>query len=101
MRKSPQPSRREFLKTTGAAGAALAIPYVITSAALGNDANFSATVTNSLAGKLAKASNLADLSDVAAARTNLGLGTMATQNAASVAITGGSIDGVSLDGGTF
>ena len=30
-------SRREFLKTAGAAGAALAIPYVITSSALGDD----------------------------------------------------------------
>lgn len=30
-----------------------------------------------------------------------GLGTMSTQNAASVAITGGTIDGVVLDGGTF
>lgn len=29
------------------------------------------------------------------------LGTMAAQNAASVAITGGTIDGVTLDGGTF
>jgi hypothetical protein len=38
---------------------------------------------------------------VAAARSNLGLGTMATQNAASVAITGGTIDGTIIDGGTF
>ena len=70
-------------------------------AALGNDANFSATVTNSLAGKLVKASNLSDLTDTAAARGNLGLGTIAAQNAGAVAITGGSVDGIILDGGTF
>lgn len=33
--------------------------------------------------------------------TGLGLGTIATQDANNVAITGGSIDGVTLDGGTF
>lgn len=33
--------------------------------------------------------------------TGLGLGTMSTQNANAVAITGGTIDGVTLDGGTF
>jgi hypothetical protein len=33
--------------------------------------------------------------------TGLGLGTMATQAASAVAITGGTIDGVVLDGGTF
>jgi hypothetical protein len=33
--------------------------------------------------------------------TGLGLGTIATQDANAVAITGGTIDGVTLDGGTF
>lgn len=35
------------------------------------------------------------------ARTALELGTIATQNANNVSITGGTIDGVTLDGGTF
>jgi hypothetical protein len=70
-------------------------------AALGDDPNFATTVTNALAGKLTVASNLADLTNATAARGNLGLGSIATQSAASVAISGGSIDGVALDGGTF
>ena len=37
----------------------------------------------------------------ATARTSLGLGSMATQAANSVAITGGTISGIELDGGTF
>ena len=37
----------------------------------------------------------------ATARTSLGLGSMATQAANNVAITGGSIDGIELDGGSF
>jgi len=42
-----------------------------------------------------------DDADAAAGRTTLGLGTMATQSASSVAITGGTIAGVTIDGGTF
>lgn len=69
--------------------------------ALGNDASFSTTITTSIGTKLTKSSNLSDLTSASSARTNLGLGTMAVQNASSVAITGGTIDGVTIDGGTF
>lgn len=44
---------------------------------------------------------LAGSADAAGARSSLGLGTMAVQNADSVAITGGTIDGVTLDGGSY
>ena len=69
--------------------------------ALGNDGSFATTITNSLATKLTASSNLSDLTNTTTARTNLGLGTMATQAANNVAITGGTIDGVTIDGGTF
>jgi hypothetical protein len=45
--------------------------------------------------------SLVDDADATACRTTLGLGTMATQAASAVAITGGTIDNVTLDGGTF
>jgi phage-related tail fiber protein len=43
---------------------------------------------------------LAD-ADAAAARTSLGLGSLATQSANNVAISGGVISGITIDGGTF
>lgn len=45
--------------------------------------------------------SLVDDADAAAARTTLGLGSIATQAASNVSITGGSIDGITLDGGSF
>ncbi len=45
--------------------------------------------------------SLIDDDDAAASRTTLGLGTMAVQNSGTVSITGGSIDGITFDGGTF
>lgn len=45
--------------------------------------------------------SLVDDADAATARTTLGLGTIATQNANNVTITGGTIDNVVFDGGTF
>lgn len=45
--------------------------------------------------------SLVDDVDAAGGRTTLGLGTIATQNANNVSITGGSIDGVTIDGGTY
>ena len=54
-------------------------------AALGDDANFSTTVSTSIGEKLAKSSNLSDLTDTSTARTNLGLGTAATTDTTAYA----------------
>ena len=45
--------------------------------------------------------SLIDDADAATSRTTLGLGTIATQDANNVAITGGTIDNITFDGGSF
>lgn len=67
--------------------------------ALGSDAAFSTTVTTSLGAKADR--TLSNLTDASAARTNLGLGSMSVQASSNVAITGGTIAGIDLNGGTF
>jgi hypothetical protein len=62
---------------------------------------FTGANTAALATFTAFGRSLVDDIDASAARTTLGLGTIAVQNSNNVSITGGSIDNVTFDGGTF
>ena len=59
----------------------------------------SANVQTALDSKVVKASNLSDLSSATTSRSNLGLGTIATQASNSVSVTGGSITGMGTPSG--
>ena len=54
----------------------------------------SANVQTALDSKVVKASNLSDLASASTSRTNLGLGTIATQASNNVSISGGTITGM-------
>lgn len=84
-----QPLDGELTAIAGLTSAADRLPY------------FTGSQTAALATFTSFGRSLVDDADASAARTTLGLGTIATQNANNVAITGGSLDNITIDGGTW
>jgi hypothetical protein len=84
-----QPLDAELTAIAGLASAADRLPY------------FTGAGAAALATFTAFGRGLVDDADAATARSTLGLGTIATQAASNVNITGGAIDNITLDGGTF
>ena len=59
----------------------------------------SSNAQDQLTAKLVKASNLSDVASASTSRTNLGLGSISTQNANAVSVSGGSITGMGTPSG--